>query len=394
MFAASTVVVLIMVTFVLMPPAVFRDRSFFGLVQVFRLDDGNLTVLMHGTTPHGRQWSDAARRHEPGSYYARTGPMGDVFAQLDAHAPMDVRVVGLGAGSLAAYERPGDDFRFYEIDPLIARVAEDPALFTFLQDAQGSTSIRIGDGRLLVADDPDASADLVILDAFTSDAVPVHLITAEGLADVARTLRPGGIVAVHVSNRYYDLEPPVAAGLEAAGLDVVRRIYTPTAAESEDGASTSHWLVAGRPGESDALLAGAHGARLVIAPHRRTAHRRLRRPVAVPAAALVAKPEPEPERAWHSRTRVAYPGIVRRTPDLERPEDRIDRYSAAIGRPSGVGRTKPCATTGKGAWQARSAPNRDQPGVMVRPRARGASIYVPGVAGSRSGAVAGPRGGP
>ena len=253
-FAASTVVVLVMVTFVLMPPAVFRDRSFFGLVQVFRLDDGNLTVLMHGTTPHGRQWSDAARRHEPGSYYARTGPMGDVFAQFHAHAPMDVRVIGLGAGSLAAYERPGDDFRFYEIDPLIARVAEDTSLFTFLQDAQGSTSIRIGDGRLLVADDPDASADLVILDAFTSDAVPVHLITAEGLADVARTLRPGGIVAVHVSNRYYDLEPPVAAGLEAAGLDVVRRIYTPTAAEGEDGASTSHWLVAGRPGESDALL--------------------------------------------------------------------------------------------------------------------------------------------
>ncbi len=259
-FAASTVVLLVMVTFVLTAPAVFRDRSFFGLVQVFRLDDGTLTVLMHGTTPHGRQWSDAARRHEPGSYYARTGPMGDLFAQLGDHAPMDVRVVGLGAGSLAAYERPGDDFRFYEIDPLIARVAEDPALFTFLQDAAGTTSIRIGDGRLLVADDPDASADLVILDAFTSDAVPVHLITAEGLADVARTLRPGGIVAVHVSNRYYDLEPPVSAGLEAAGLDVVRRVYTPTAAEGADGASISHWLVAGRPGESDEHL-GALAAR-------------------------------------------------------------------------------------------------------------------------------------
>ena len=249
-----------MVTLVLAPPAVFRDRSFFGLVQVFRLDDGNLTVLMHGTTPHGRQWADAARRHEPGSYYARTGPMGDLFAQLDTGGPLDVRVVGLGAGSLAAYERPGDDFRFYEIDPLIARVAEDPSLFTFLQDAQGSTSIRIGDGRLLVADDPDASADLVILDAFTSDAVPVHLITAEGLADVARTLRPGGVVAVHVSNRYYDLEPPVSAGLEAAGLNVVRRVYTPTKAEGDDGASISHWLVAGRPGESDAIL-GALTAR-------------------------------------------------------------------------------------------------------------------------------------
>ena len=260
-FAASTVVLLVMVTLVLAPPAVFRDRSFFGLVQVFRLDDGNLTVLMHGTTPHGRQWADAARRHEPGSYYARTGPMGDLFAQLDAGGPLDVRVVGLGAGIAGRVRATGRRLpllRDRSADRAGRRGPEPVHVPPGL--AQGSTSIRIGDGRLLVADDPDASADLVILDAFTSDAVPVHLITAEGLADVARTLRPGGVVAVHVSNRYYDLEPPVSAGLEAAGLNVVRRVYTPTKAEGDDGASISHWLVAGRPGESDALL-GALTAR-------------------------------------------------------------------------------------------------------------------------------------
>lgn len=102
----------------------------------------------------------------------------------------------------------------------------------------------------MVGRGPTSRAGLVL----RADAVPVHLITAEGLADVARTLRPGGIVAVHVSNRYYDLEPPVAAGLEAAGLDVVRRAYAPTPAEAEEGASISHWLVAGRPGESEELL--------------------------------------------------------------------------------------------------------------------------------------------
>ena len=193
--------------------------------------------------------------------------MGDLFAQLDGGGPLDVRVVGLGAGSLAAYERPGDDFRFYEIDPLIARVtAEDPSLFTFLQDAQGSTSIRIGDGRLLVAEDPDASADLVILDAFTSDAVPVHLITAD-LGDVARTLRPGGVVAVHVSNRYYDLEPPVSAGLEAAGLNVVRRVH---ANESRGRRRREHLALARRrsAGRVGRDPRGAHGPRLVIAPCR------------------------------------------------------------------------------------------------------------------------------
>jgi hypothetical protein len=95
----------------------------------------------------------------------------------------------------------------------------------------------------------------VILDAFTSDAVPVHLITAEGLADAARIVRPGGLLAVHVSNRYYDLEPPVAAALRAAGLDVLRRVDTPTEAEAKGGASISHWLVAGRRAGSSSLLA-------------------------------------------------------------------------------------------------------------------------------------------
>jgi SAM-dependent methyltransferase len=258
-FAISTVVVLALITIVLPPPAIFRDRSFFGVTQVIRSDDGQLTMLLHGTTPHGFQRSDPAHREDPGSYYARSGPIGDLFGVLADRAPMEIRVTGLGAGGLASYARSDDELVFYEIDPLIEQVARDPDLFTFLRDARGTVDVRVGDGRLLVAAEADASTDLLMLDAFTSDALPVHLITAEALRDVHRILRPGGLIAIHVSNRYYDLEPPVAAAMEAAGFNVVRRVYAPTAAEAEAGATVSHWLVGGRPGESDADLAALQG---------------------------------------------------------------------------------------------------------------------------------------
>ena len=254
-FAISTVVVLALITIVLAPPAIFRDRSFFGVTQVIRSDDGQLTMLLHGTTPHGFQRSDPAHREDPGSYYARSGPIGDLFGVLADRSPMDIRVTGLGAGGLASYARSGDEFVFYEIDPLIEQVARDPSLFTFLRDARGSVDVRVGDGRLLVAAEADASTDLLMLDAFTSDALPVHLITAEAHRDAYRILRPSGLMAIHVSNRYSDLEPPVAAAMEAAGFNVVRRVYAPTADEVEAGATVSHWLVGGRPGESDAVLA-------------------------------------------------------------------------------------------------------------------------------------------
>jgi SAM-dependent methyltransferase len=249
-FAATTTAALVMVTLVIVPTAVFRDRSFFGVVQVLRDDAAQLTYLLHGTTSHGIQSTDPARAREPSSYFARSGPMGDLFGALADRPPMAIRVVGLGAGSLAAYARPDDALTFFEIDPLVARVAGDPSLFTYLRDAGDRATVRVGDGRLLLRGEPDASIDLVILDAFTSDALPVHLVTAEALADAARVLRPDGVLAVHVSNRYYDLEPPVAAGLEAAGLEVQRIIDTPAPDEAAAGASTSHWLVATRPGEA------------------------------------------------------------------------------------------------------------------------------------------------
>src|SRR6185503_4921705 len=170
-----------------------------------------------------------ARRHDPGSYYARSGPIGDLFSVFDAAHPAgsDIRVSGLGAGTLASFTRPTDRMTFFEIDPLVADVASDPRYFTYLADSAGPAAIRIGDGRLLLADEPDASLDLVVLDAFSSDAIPIHLITVEALEDAVRSLRPDGLLVIHVSNRYYDLAPVVAAAARRLDLAILERLYVP-----------------------------------------------------------------------------------------------------------------------------------------------------------------------
>ena len=242
--ALTTTVVLVLATFVLPPPALFRDRSFFGVTEILRNDTE--TVLMHGTTVHGMEWLDPKRRDDPPGYYAHSGPVGDLFAAWSVRPPGSIRVVGLGAGALAVYARPEDDLAFYEIDPLVARVAADPAWFTYLSGRDPAPEVRIGDGRLLLAQEPDDSVDMVIMDAFSSDAVPAHLITSEALADADRALREDGILAVHVSNRYYDLGPPVAAALESQGLTVLELQYSPTPGEAANGAGLAHYVVGTR----------------------------------------------------------------------------------------------------------------------------------------------------
>ncbi len=138
---------------------------------------------------------------------------------------------------------------FCEIDPLVADVAADTRYFTYLADAAGEVEVRIGDGRLLLEREGDASLDLVMLDAFSSDAIPVHLITQEALADALRTLRPAGLLAVHVSNRYYDLAPVVAAAAQRLGLTILERQYVPAPEDAANGAGISDWLVAARSPE-------------------------------------------------------------------------------------------------------------------------------------------------
>ncbi len=251
--ALATALVLTLSVFVIPRDVVFRDRSFFGVTEVLQPAGATTTSLMNGTTLHGVQSTDPALRRTPMTYYARPGPVGDVFVMVEATGgrtadgttqPRSIGVVGLGAGTLAAYVGPRDAMTFYEIDPVVVRVASDPGFFTYLADAPSRPSIVLGDARLSLAGVPDATHDLLVLDAFSSDTIPVHLLTVEAFREYARVLRPGGTLAIHVSNRYYDLAAPVAAAAERAGLMALVRSYTPAGADRAAGAMPSIWVAA------------------------------------------------------------------------------------------------------------------------------------------------------
>ena len=185
-----------------------RERSFYGSYRVASTD--GMHVLVHGTTVHGTQFLDPAKSTDPTSYYSRSGPLGDVFEVLQ-HNVDRVGVVGLGAGTIAAYGQAGQTMDFYELDPLVVDMAEDPALFTYLQDSPAAISVDAGDGRLLMAQEAASSFDLVVLDAFSSDAIPVHLLTREAMEVYAGKLEADGLLVVHISNRAFDLKPVLAA---------------------------------------------------------------------------------------------------------------------------------------------------------------------------------------
>ncbi len=259
--ALATALVLILAVFVLPPTPLFRDRSFFGVTVVLSSPDGARLEILNGTTLHGVQYLDPERRLRPATYYVEEGPIGDVFRRLrELPAPTGGRtvgIVGLGAGGLAAYGEVGERWTFFEIDPVVVRVAQDPTYFTYLRDAPAPPEIVVGDGRLELERVADGVHDLLVLDAFSSDAIPVHLLTVEALGDAMRTIAPGGLLAVHVSNRYYDLAPAVAAAARDLGVAALRRTYAPAPADKEMGAIGSIWVVLARDPALVAPLAAA-----------------------------------------------------------------------------------------------------------------------------------------
>jgi len=188
-----------------------EERSFFGVHRVLTTKGGK-HLLMHGSTFHGLQWIDPAKHDEPLSYYHREGPFGQLFAERAARQqPLRVGLVGLGAGALVAYARPGDTWTAYEIDPVVDRVARDTRYFTYIADAPIRLRTVLGDGRLSLAADSTARYDVLVLDAYSSDAIPVHLLTREALRLYMHRLAPGGVLAFNLSNRHLDLRPVVAA---------------------------------------------------------------------------------------------------------------------------------------------------------------------------------------
>jgi hypothetical protein len=252
------------------PPGTIRvDRSFYGVYRV-AAPTADLHVLFSGTTIHGRETFSGRYAGEPLSYYHRAGPLGEVIASLQRdHPTMRIGAVGLGAGAIAAYGRPGDTFRFFEIDPTVVSIARDPASFTFLAYSAAQIDVDVEDGRLGLESTAGGSFDLLVLDAFSSDAVPVHLLTVESIATAMRTLADGGVIAVHISNRFLDLEPIVAAAARANGfVSIIGSDFPP--AELADLADPSQWVIVGR--------SYADIADLVAGDRWRTAHADGRRP--------------------------------------------------------------------------------------------------------------------
>ena len=199
-------------------------RSFFGVHHVVETGDGRHRLLYHGTTLHGaeridRAEGDGAKSPEPLTYYYFGGPISEAIkAVRDAHGGLrSVAVVGLGTGSLACHRRNGEDWAFYEIDPDVVRIARDPRYFRFLSACGGDASIVLGDARLTLAASP-RRYDLIVLDAFSSDVIPVHLLTREALAGYLAHLTPGGVLVLHISNRHMELARVVAAMGAAEGL--------------------------------------------------------------------------------------------------------------------------------------------------------------------------------
>jgi hypothetical protein len=222
-----------------------RERGFFGILTITR-DSHGFHSLTHGHILHGMQrFEPESARHEALTYYHRTGPIGQVFeAIIEPNHKEHIAVVGLGAGTMASYGEPGQEFTFYEINPAVERIARNPSYFTYLSDCRANWSVKLGDARLSLTQAPDHYYDLIAVDAFSSDAIPVHLITREAIELYFDKLREDGILALHISNRYLDLEP-VARDL-ASDLGLLCRVENDnsrTEEEKQHGKSTSTWVL-------------------------------------------------------------------------------------------------------------------------------------------------------
>jgi hypothetical protein len=237
-----------------------RERSYFGIYTVRNAPDAKLRFITQGTTLHGEQSLDPARSRQPLSYYGPTSGAGLALANAQAlYGPAArIAVVGLGAGSLACYNRPGETFHFFEIDPLVLSYSRQ-GTFTFLRECAPGATVTLGDGRLELSKIRKGSFDILAVDAFSSDSIPLHLLTDEAMAVYEHALASGGILLIHTTNRFMTLEPVIAANARARGLSAVirhdlpdmRRDYTP-----------SNWIALSRdPAALKALAERSPGAR-------------------------------------------------------------------------------------------------------------------------------------
>ena len=202
---------------------VLTARNFYGVLRVKEYGEPGASYysrrLLHGVIMHGEQFLEGERRRLPTTYYQPSSGVGAAIAAAEARGAVKVGVIGLGAGTLAAYGRKGDEFRFYDINPKVEEIARSK--FTFLADTEATVDVVLGDARLSLEREPAQGFDLLAVDAFSSDAIPVHLITKEALGVYLRHMKPGGVIAFHVSNRFLELPPVVGRIARENGLAAV-----------------------------------------------------------------------------------------------------------------------------------------------------------------------------
>jgi SAM-dependent methyltransferase len=237
-------------------------RSFFGIYSI-RQGPNNSRLLVHGTTVHGVQNLGSPERERMATtYYVPSSGVGLAMAAREQLFGAGARIglVGLGTGTLACYARPGEQWTIYEIDPAVVGIARDPKRFTFLARCNPGAPIKIGDARLLIERERPATADLLVVDAFSSDAVPMHLLTREAFADYRRLLSPSGLLLVHISNRYLDLMPVVAAAAADGNWQARLRSYRPDRAHMRLNEYGSDWIALSQsPATMDQLVRSGGG---------------------------------------------------------------------------------------------------------------------------------------
>ena len=214
------------------------SRNFYGVLHIADDNTGNIRKIFHGNILHGTQYLDAKRRHQPTTYYSADSGVGQVMALTAADKQRRIGIIGLGAGTLASYGQAGDILRFYEINPEVVRLATER--FFYLSDTPALVETVVGDARLMLEAEVDQDFDVFVIDAFSGDAIPVHLLTHEAFTIYNRHLKDDGVICVHISNRYLDLRPVIEAMATAFGLSSAT---IKSEGSISNGSTRADWMV-------------------------------------------------------------------------------------------------------------------------------------------------------
>jgi len=203
--------------------SLLTERNFFGVLRIQDYPKSQVRLMSNGTTTHGAQALVDSYKKIPLTYYYMGGPVGEIFAEFDSFPSQKIAALGLGVGSIACYTHEGRTFDFYEINPAVIRIAEDPAYFTYLRDCGSPYKMVLGDARKKISLAQDQSYDMIFVDVFSSDNIPVHVMTLEAMELYKRKLKPGGIIVVHISNRFFNLKKEIGLLGNKIGMPVLTR---------------------------------------------------------------------------------------------------------------------------------------------------------------------------